>query len=1274
MGGGKGSNTTKSTFKLPPEFIKAYSESLGLAREAINQPYTPYTGQLVAGLTPTQQQGLSNVNASQGMALPAIQRGMGYTEEAARGITPELYDRFYSPYVRDVANATQANLLESAAQQRSGLKGGAIQAGAFGGDRSGIAQAEMSRQQQLANAQAMSNIYNQGYGQAMGLAGQQVANLGAMGQQMAGLGTTAQTSALQGAQAQLAAGAQEQATAQAQLQAAYDQFLQQQSYPFQIAQYFANIAQGLGSTAGGTSSTTAPGPSAGSQIMGGIGALGSIASMASDKRMKENIEAVGTLNDGQTVYRYNFKGDPKTQIGLLAQEVEERNPGAVTEVKGLKMVDYRDATEVAQRGVVGPGDDRQGFMNGGMPYGGSGFIPNNPMMTAASSKIPDAVTPTPDAGLAGAAMSDPFTDQQKEGFGNIAGMFQKPSIYNAGGVVGRNAYAEGGVPFMPYSGGSGFIPEGKIGGGGSAIPSEPDAYVDKGLSESWQDIKPFTDEQKDNLSLLPGKIRAMFSDPDMAASGYLNQPSVYEMGNPQIDVGPMPPTTYRFASGGVAGRGGYQFGGEPTMEEAMDEAEAMREPKGVSGAEYPRLIQRESGGNYGARNKQGYVGRGQFGDARLEEARRAGVLPEGMDKEGFRLNPQVQQDVEKWHFSDINNFIDNRGLGSFEGKSVRGIPVTREGLVNVAHLGGKGGLEKFITSGGRYNPADANGTRLSDYLAMGAQSGGVGAATAPSGYSNTQIMPVSAEEAPNGVSGAEQGRTPFSLKKLFASEENPSIIESIMGRRMSPEARNAVLNASFALMAGKSPFFMTNLGEAGRVGTQTYYSALQQKRELEKQRADIARQGFEAETGRMGVEVQERNAMRQQAALVLPIVRNLISLGQPVPPYLMNLLEGAYPVGSPERAEFDAQVSGEGAGMSAPVDVKALPGPQAVPVQEGTNSGNIGVTPVPPPDSEGALPPAAPTPPEGEAVSLLSKLPPGQNPYALLEAADRAAKAGDPELYQSLLEQSQKLMQDYKATGIPMPDGTVVPFPGSQESLARGERLKTLATGEATQVNEYNKGISEAQSTFNSRGIVVDGLRQALSTAETGKFAELKADLVNAAASLGLANSEQIAEAEDIQIAMKYFAQGILDSGMKDSIGPQISNADLILVAKGQGTVENLPVANRKIVGAMYGKLMYDRAKNAAFDNFVAERGGLASVTPTDIRNWERNFSKTEPVSKYIEQGIANTPVAGELDATRPPDYLKPGYKYVHPNGRVFLYKGTKEVNGQTVQDAEWVK
>lgn len=1222
MGGGKGSNKTTSSFKLPPEFIKAYNESLGLARQAIQTPYQPYTGQLVAGLTPGQQQGISNIQAAQGMALPAIQRGMGYTEEAARGITPELYNRFYSPYVRDVADTTFANLMESNAQQRSGLKSGAIQAGAFGGDRGGIAQAEMARQQNLGLGQTMSGIYNQGYGQAMGLAGQQVANLGQMGQQMAGLGTAAQGSALQGAQAQMAAGAQEQATAQAQLQAAYDQFLRQQSYPFQIAQYFANIAQGLGSTAGGTSTTTAPPPNTMSQIMGGIGALGSIAgAIPSDERVKENIEAVGKLNDGQTVYRYNFKGDPKTQIGLLAQEVEQRKPGSVTEAHGLKMVDYKGAT-----------DDAASSMGG-------------------------VVTP----------------DMQ------------------------RAVFAEGGVPFMPYMGGSSYIPEGKIGGGGgSAIPKAPEAYQDKGLSEDWQQIKPFTEDQKAGLEALSGKVKAMFGKPEASALGMISQvptnaglaggnidparylkPMVDAVNAPTFEATPIPLNenlSYAFARGGVAGRSKYEYGGSP-MDEAMAEAEAMREAEGLGGAEYPRLIQKESGGDYGARNAQGYVGRGQFGDARLEDARRAGVLPEGMDKEAFRNNPQAQQNVEKWHFSDINDFIDKRGLGAFEGKTIGGVPVTREGLINVAHLGGKGGLEKFITSGGRYNPADANGTRLSDYLSMGAQSGGVGAAPAPSGYSDAQIMPVSSEAAPEGVAAAEKDRTPFSIKNLFASEDRPSIIESIIGRRLSPEARNAVLNASFALMAGRSPFFATNLGEAGKVGTQTYYNALQMKRELAKQQADIARQAFEAQTGRMGVEVQERNAMRQQAALVLPIVRNLISLGQPVPPYLMNLLEGAYPAGSPERAEFDAQISGGSGNMAAPVDVKALPGPQAVPVQEGTNTGNIGMAPIPPPATEGVVPTTSATLPplNSEIASLMSKLPRGQNPYALLEDAERAKAAGDPGLYQSLLDQANKLMERYSDKGVPTPDGGFVPFPGSQESAARGKRLETLATGEAAQVNEYNKAVSETQSSFTPRSIVVDGLRQALSTAETGKFAEFKADIVNAAASLGLANAEQIAEAEDIQVAMKYFAQGILDSGMKDKIGPQISNADLLLVAKGQGTVENLPVANRKIVGAMYGKLMYDRVKNAAFDAFVAERGGLANVTPTDIRNWERDFGKREPVSKYIEQGIANTPVAGELDATRPEGYLKPGYKYVHPTGKIFIYNGKKEVNGQMVDDAEWV-
>jgi hypothetical protein len=110
----------------------------------------------------------------------------------------------------------------------------------------------------------------------------------------------------------------------------------------------------------------------------------------------------------------------------------------------------------------------------------------------------------------------------------------------------------------------------------------------------------------------------------------------------------------------------------------------------------------------------------------------------------------------------------------------------------------------------------------------------------------------------------EKPKSNFSLKNLFASETNPSIVEQIIGRRLSPEARAAMLNASFALMAGRSPYFMTNLGEAGRVGTQTYYNALAQKQEAEKQAAEQAQQQYTGETARMVAETAREKAVREQ--------------------------------------------------------------------------------------------------------------------------------------------------------------------------------------------------------------------------------------------------------------------------------------------------------------------------------------------------------------------------------------------------------------------------
>lgn len=72
----------------------------------------------------------------------------------------------------------------------------------------------------------------------------------------------------------------------------------------------------------------------------GLGGAGLMGLMMSDKRLKTDIRKVGETDEGTNIYLYRFKGDQKTQMGVMAQEVEETNPEAVHNVQGIKMVDY----------------------------------------------------------------------------------------------------------------------------------------------------------------------------------------------------------------------------------------------------------------------------------------------------------------------------------------------------------------------------------------------------------------------------------------------------------------------------------------------------------------------------------------------------------------------------------------------------------------------------------------------------------------------------------------------------------------------------------------------------------------------------------------------------------------------------------------------------------------------------------------------------------------------------------------------------------------------
>jgi hypothetical protein len=383
MGGGKSGTTTQSV-KIPPEVLARYNAVNARAEKVAERPFQPYAGQFVAGLTRQQQAGMAGIDRAAGMAQPYYDAAAGLTGAGSRGVGPltrQQIQYYQDPYTESVVDPTRRALEQQQGQERAMLQAQAIRSGGFGGDRSGLERANLARQQSLGMAQAISPLYSQGYQiglqTAAGQQGVEAQNLQrqlAAGQQFAGLGTGAQQAALQGAQAQMGAGTLEQQTQQADLTARYQQFLQERGYDFQVAQFLANIAMGTGALSGSTTTTTQP------------------TSMFSDERLKENVKPIGETFDGQTIYKYNYKGEPHTQIGLMAQEVEHHKPEAVGEAHGFKTVDYDRATEEA--GGLGKAMSSMGgavrepgaYARGGYAPGGL-VDPNDIQALLASPKV-----------------------------------------------------------------------------------------------------------------------------------------------------------------------------------------------------------------------------------------------------------------------------------------------------------------------------------------------------------------------------------------------------------------------------------------------------------------------------------------------------------------------------------------------------------------------------------------------------------------------------------------------------------------------------------------------------------------------------------------------------------------------------------------------------------------------------------------------------------------------------------------------------------------------
>ena len=272
-----------STTELPPELRPYYKDILSKAQalyqDKTAEGYKPYTGPTLAEFTPEQQQVQTGIAGLVGSGEPVYEEAMGLARQTATPFSTEQIESYMSPYqqaVTDIEKREAQKQYET--QVLPELAAKAAQAQAFGGSRQAILEgmAADTQQRLLADiqtkgsAQAYQDAVNrlQADRTATGQAATDLANLGAARYKQA----TTELSGLQ------AVGQEKQRQAQTALNEAFQQYLDEQQFPYDTMSKYQSVVTGapLGNVQYVPPQAAQYEPSLGQQLIGGLGGLGNI--------------------------------------------------------------------------------------------------------------------------------------------------------------------------------------------------------------------------------------------------------------------------------------------------------------------------------------------------------------------------------------------------------------------------------------------------------------------------------------------------------------------------------------------------------------------------------------------------------------------------------------------------------------------------------------------------------------------------------------------------------------------------------------------------------------------------------------------------------------------------------------------------------------------------------------------------------------------------------------------------------------------------------------
>jgi len=132
--------------------------------------------------------------------------------------------------------------------------------------------------------------------------------------------------------------------------------------------------------------------------------------------------------------------------------------------------------------------------------------------------------------------------------------------------------------------------------------------------------------------------------------------------------------------------------------------------------EFDRFIEhlglKESGNNWKAINQISCIGKFQFSPQTLRHLGYSYITPRKFRQDPSIFSEELQHQVLLALIK--SNEIALKDCMNYVGQTVKGIYVTKSGLLAASHLAGARGVRLFLTT--RANPTDCNGTSVSHYL------------------------------------------------------------------------------------------------------------------------------------------------------------------------------------------------------------------------------------------------------------------------------------------------------------------------------------------------------------------------------------------------------------------------------------------------------------------------------------------------------------------------------------------------------------------------------